>query len=195
MDQNIQIYLFTYLVNSSHLNIVLTEEWKININGNTGLSTKLFSWEISFVSCARVLILLMIYSARTQRRLLHPSLHCNIWYMTVIGHESYLRTHDLIIGAPATSFVSKCFYTHHVLLSSCIPWIFWCHGSDCVKAVSHNWAKADIWVFLCDHLKYLQQLLREQENNFSISAIQVKWYPRSRLKDLKVVLGFEFTID
>lgn len=43
MDQNIQIYLFTYLVNSSHLNTVLTEEWKINIYENTGISTKLFS--------------------------------------------------------------------------------------------------------------------------------------------------------
>lgn len=90
MDQNIQIYLFTYLVNSSHLNTVLTEEWKINIYENTGISTKLFSWEISFVSRAEVLIFWMIYSARTQCRFLNPSLHSDIWYMKIIGCESYL---------------------------------------------------------------------------------------------------------
>lgn len=37
MDHNIQMYLFTYLVNSSHLNTVLTEKGKINIYENTGL--------------------------------------------------------------------------------------------------------------------------------------------------------------
>lgn len=159
MDQNIQIYLFTYLVNSSHLNTVLTEEWRINIYENTGLSTKLFSWEISFVSRAEVQILLMIYSARTQCRLLHPSLYSDIWYMKIIDYDSYLGPIFyllVLLWLPLSLSVFRLTTFNF----PAFPWIFWCHASDCVSAVSHNWAKDGIWVFLCDYLNYLQQLLR-----------------------------------
>lgn len=168
MDQNIQINLFTYLLNSSHLNAVLTEKWKTNTYKKAGLSRKLFSWQISFASCAKILIFLMIHSAGTQYSLLHPSLHNYIWYTEIIGYESYFSTHDLICGASVTSFVPKCLYTHSILLSFCSSLNFWRHASNCVSAVPCNWTKDGVWAFICDHLKFLKQLLRLQENNPSM---------------------------
>lgn len=134
----------------------------------------------------------MIHSARTRYRLLHPSLHNDIWYTEVIGCESYFSTHDLIIGASVTCFVSKCLYSHFtfillflesfdVMLAIVLVLL---HISELRMVSEHSYVIT--WNFSCTHWDNRKITLPWSW----ISVVQVKWYPRSGLKLLKVWYWF-----